>query len=133
MLGNWSCEKIGRVRDDPPTVLVSVHIPYVMAVTEDVFGVNFLTEFHLQVRSLAVHVANDFIGFFLRCFKHIYPSMQDFPVSRNTKSQSRLIFKYAFHHLPLWISNPGCLPIALFVPALFVPALSVGCTAQQKI
>jgi hypothetical protein len=27
---------------------------------------------------------------------------------------------YAFHRLPLWISHPGCSPIALFVPAFGV-------------
>jgi hypothetical protein len=63
---------IGRVCDDPPTTLNSVLIPQVMAVIEDVFCINFLTEFHRQVRSLSVHVAKYFIGFFLRCFKHIY-------------------------------------------------------------
>ena len=57
--------QIRGVCDDPPTVLVSVHVPYVMRMTQNVFSVDLLDELHLQVRRLSFEVACDRVDLFL--------------------------------------------------------------------
>src|ERR1700716_826187 len=50
--------KIGRLRDDPPTVLVGVNVPALMVISHHVLGLDLLSMEHLFTR-LHFHVVSD--------------------------------------------------------------------------
>ena len=75
----------------PPTVNVSVNIPYAMLVAQDVLGVDLLKEDNFEVGRLGLHVVDNKLLLIFRCRQHC-SGPQRLQVRMSSERQSNMIF-----------------------------------------